>query len=61
MCAAGLGTRKDPSSDMGALDQLNSYLQGHFSSDHFKVFSELVHRRLYIVSVSLKNPTFLFE
>lgn len=61
MNAAGLGTRKNPFSDMGILNQLNSYLRGHLSSNRFKVFSEFVHGRLHLVTVSLKNPTFLFE
>lgn len=34
----------------GILNQLNSHLWGHLSSNHFKVFSELVLRRLQVVT-----------
>lgn len=43
---------------MGVLNQLNSYLQGHLK--HFKVLLEFVHRKLPVVTVSLKNPTFVW-
>lgn len=54
MYTRGLGTTD-------ILNQLSFYLQGPLSSNHLKVFSELVHTRLHVVAVSLKNPTFLFE